>query len=444
MTRHNADWVQRDLEHIWHPASQMKDYQSHPPVQLASASGSYLTLTDGRRLIDATSSWWCKLLGHGHPRLKAALHQQAERFEHVMLANTTHDVIVQLSERLAQLTPTLSKSIYASDGACAVEMAMKMSIHARHIQGETGRTRFMSLSGAYHGETCGALSVSDLGLYQTPYKALLVEQPVITGIPYVSGVEDPLWSDCSAVWPAIEAQLIRYADSLTAIVVEPILQGANGMRLYSADCLKRLAQFAKQHGIHLIADEIMTGLGRTGRYLACEHAGVVPDFLCLGKGLTGGWLPLSVTLTSDAIYDLFYDDYEMGKSFLHSHTYSGNALAAAVALACFDVIEEENLIQRASALSANLHALMSTVAKETGLLRSVRTIGAMVAADLTDDLPHKRAGFAVSKAAVAEGVLLRSLGNTVYWTPPLNVTPAVVDELAAGTQAAIISALQSA
>ncbi len=412
--------IARDLQHIWHPCSQMKDYELFKPLIIKSARGSYIELEDGRHLIDAISSWWCKSLGHGHPRLQKALLKQMERFEHVLLANTTHEVIVELSERLSNLSPRLRRVHYAADGSSAVEIAIKMSLHSRRLQGQPKRREFMSLSHAYHGETCTTLALSDVGIYREPYEALLPKTHFLRGLPYVSGEEDPLWKDCSEYWPTLEAQLNPLANTLSAILVEPIVQGAGGMLIYSPDCLKRLRAWTQAHDIHLIADEIMTGFGRTGLNLACEHAQIEPDFLCLSKGLTSGWLPLSATLTSDAMYALFYDDYERGKSFLHSHTHSGNALAAAVALECLKVIEEENILAEVQNNAPYLRSLMQEVADETKQLKNIRSLGAIVAADLIVDNPKERRGFAVYQKAVALGALLRPLGNTLYWLPPLN------------------------
>ena len=299
---------------------------------MTGAYQSHLHLHDGRKIIDAISSWWCKSLGHQHPRLKRALLAQVEKFEHVILANTTNETIVHLTEKLAQLMPSLNKVMYASDGSCAVEMAMKMSLHARQIEGKHQRKLFIALENGYHGETAGALSVSDLGLYRAPYQDMLFDTKLILSLPYVTGAHDPLWSDCESHWEKIENQLKPFAESATAVILEPIMQGAAGMKIYSQDFLKRLRHWTHEHGIHLIADEIMTGIGRTGKMLACEHANIEPDFICLSKGLTSGWLPLSAMLTRSAIYDLFYDDYASGKSFLHSHTHSGNVLAASVAI----------------------------------------------------------------------------------------------------------------
>lgn len=428
--------IDRDLQHIWHPCSQMKDYETFKPLEIIGAQGAYLHLADGRRVIDAISSWWCKSLGHSHPRLKQALLQQAEKFEHVLLANTTNETIVALSEKLARLTNTLNKVSYASDGSCAVEMALKMSLHARSIQDEHQRTRFVALENAYHGETAGAMSVSDLALYRAPYKKLLFDTMFIHSIPYVSDSADPLWQDCSDHWQRIEAQLLPYCHEITAIIIEPIVQGAGGMKIYSQDFLRRLRQFTKQHGIHLIADEIMTGFGRTGTMLACEHANIEPDFLCLSKGLTAGWLPLSAMLTSTEMYNLFYDDYSLGNSFLHSHTHTGNALAASVALEVLTIVEEECICARANQIGHIMQQNMHEIMSETKKLKNIRSIGAIVAADLICD-DTKRAGYEVYQRAIHQGALLRPLGNTIYWLPPLNSNEDTLTELKNITCAAL-------
>ena len=415
------DLAALDLQHNWHPCMQMKDFEHFKPLVLRKASGSLIELDDGRVLIDGISSWWCKSLGHGHPRLREALTRQMNQFEHVIFDCTTHEVIVELSQRLAQLSPGLTRVSYACDGSSAVEIAIKMSLHARELMNQSKRTQFMALADAYHGETCGALSMTSDPIYRQHYQALLTKTHFLKNIPYVSGESDPLWKDCSEVWPELEAQLNPLAHSLTAIIVEPIVQGAAGMRIYSADFLRRLRAWTKAHGIHLIADEIMTGIGRTGKMLACDHAGIQPDFLCLAKGLTGGFLPLSATLMSDEIYYLFYDDYEKGKSFLHSHTHSGNALACAVALECLKVMDEEKVCERVQSNQAYLRELFQSVADETGELTNIRSIGGIVAGDLKLAYPGQRRGFDFYQEALKQGALLRPIGRCLYWFPPLNV-----------------------
>lgn len=433
------DLLNQDQRYIWHPASQMKDYENFKPLFVKRARGSYLELESGQQVIDAISSWWCKSLGHNHPRLKQALLKQAEQFEHVILANTTNETIVNLSARLAGLTASLNKAFYAGDGSCCIEIALKMSLHSRIIQGQPHKTKLIALTNAYHGETAGALSVSDIGIYKKPYRAMLFDAQFISSIPYVSSIDDPLWSDCSKQWQEIEIQLTPWAESAAAVIVEPIVQGAGGMKIYSQDFLKRLSLWAKKHHVHLIADEIMTGLGRTGKMLACEHAGIEPDFLCLSKGLTSGWLPFSVVLTTDDIYNIFYDDYAAGKAFLHSHTYSGNALGAAIALEVLNIFAEEQLIARTEVLGKLMLNAMREIANDTQKLHNVRGIGAMVAADLICNDPSQRIAFEVCKKATLAGALLRPLGNTLYWLPPLNMDFTVVEQLKNITRDAILA-----
>lgn len=432
----------RETKHIWYPCSQMKDYETFPPMLVKGAKGSYITLANNHKIIDAISSWWCKILGHGHPRLKQALIDQADKFEHVIFANTTNEVILELSERLVQMTQTMGKVFYASEGSSAVEIAIKMSLHARKNTGELKRTQVMNLQNSYHGETGIALAVSDVGLYRKPYEDILPHSITLKHIPYVYSKLDPLWEDCSAIWPSIVSQLEQCASSLSAIIIEPIVQGAGGMLLYSKDFLKRLRSWTSENNVHLIADEIMTGLGRTGLPFAFQHANIEPDFICIAKGLTGGWLPMSAVLTTDTIYNLFYADFSTGKAFLHSHTHSGNVLTAAVALECLKILKEEDIYAQVNIMESYLYTAMQEVASNTRRLTNIRHIGAMVAADLvlTKEQQAQRYGYKVFKKAVELGALLRPLGNTIYWLPPLNTSSQVLRKLTAITIEAIKTA----
>jgi adenosylmethionine-8-amino-7-oxononanoate aminotransferase len=437
-----SDLAARDLRHIWHPCSQMRDYADFPPLEVVGASGSRLHLADGRTLIDAISSWWCKSLGHGHPRLRAALKRQADRFEHVILANTTNEPVVRLSERLASLAPGLGRVFYGGDGSTAVEIAAKLALHARRITG-AGSGRFLALENGYHGETALTLGLGDLGIYREAYSAVLPEVAFLRGIPYVDSDAHPLWNDCSAAWPALERQLEENLAGLCAVVIEPILQGAGGMRFYSADFLRRLRAWTRARGVYLIADEILTGFGRTGRMLACEHAGIVPDLVCLSKGLTAGWMAFSAVLASEEIFGLFYAEYGTGRDFLHSNTYAGNPLAAAVALEALDIYRDEDICGRVRRGQAELRASLDRVAAATGRLENVRCLGAVAAADLKGPGvgPGLRAGYRVYREAVARGALLRSLGDTVYWLLPLNAEEGILPELEGITAGAIRAAL---
>lgn len=424
----SADIQALDLQYNWHPCSQMKDYEQFKPLVIKSADGSYIELDNGHKIIDAISSWWCKSLGHGHFKLKKAMIHQLEKFEHVIFANTTHEVIAQLSQTLCNLMPGLTKVFYAGDGSSAVEIAMKMSLHCRALQGTPQKNKFIALKNGYHGETTGALSVSDLGLYRDPYLAILFE-PILIEPLYVTGMHDHYWHNAQDYWQTIEKNLEAHKHSVTAIIFEPILQAANGMKIYSQDFLAKLSGYAKANDIHLIADEIMTGLGRTGKMLACEHAAITPDFICLSKGLTSGWMPFSAVLTTQAIYQAFYDDYEKGKSFLHSHTYSGNALGACLALATLEIIQDEHLCDKACELQTIMRQHMQAVANATGLLENIRGIGAVVAADLSAHPHIPRLGYALYQEAIKLGALLRPLGNTIYWTPPLNIQEETLEAL---------------
>lgn len=420
--------IQRDLKHIWHPCTQMKDFEQCPPLIIERAKGSYL-FTDRGPIIDGISSWWCKSLGHGHPAVIAAIQEQLSRFEHVIGANTTHPNLVLLGEKLTELTGK-QHTFFASDGSCAVEIAMKLALQAQQLKGNPQRHAFISLEHAYHGETLGTLSVSDLGIYKAPFSAWTKSCHTLRNIPYVNNQTEPLWSNCEAIWPGIVKQLDAWRKTACAIILEPIVQGAGGMRCYSADFLKRLAQYAKDNDIFLIADEIMTGICRTGRWLASQHANIEPDIICLSKGLTSGSLPLSCVLIDHAIYDLFYADFSAGRSFLHSHTYSGNALAASAALATLQTMETEDINQQAQALGHMMHQHFSDIASQSGQLGPIRSFGAIVAADLKPHPTNERVGYALYQEALAQGALLRPIGNTLYWLPPLTTDEQTIGKLA--------------
>ena len=426
-----------DHSSLWHPCMQAKDLDAFPPLEVIHAQGDIFTLKDGRTLVDGIASWWCKSLGHNHPRLKRALQQQSQRFEHVINANTTNHLLRTLGDKLCALAPHYKKVLFASDGSCAVEIAAKLAIHAQKIQGHSEKTQFLSLENSYHGETVFTLSLSDSTLYSAPYKPLLTHVKKIKGIPYVSHKTDPLWHNAEKPWNRIRNQLEKYKHTLCAIVIEPLLQGAGYMQIYSADFLNRLCTWAQSHGIYVIADEILTGFGRTGPPLACEHAAVQPDFTCVAKGLTAGYLPMSAVLTTQFIFDLFYDDYEKGKQFLHSHTHSGNALAAAVALETLTIMEEEQIYENIPSLEKKLQQLFEEVAQTTGQLQNLRGIGAMVAGELKPHPTESRVGYALQQCAIKQGAFIRPLGNTLYWLPPLNISDRSLKQLRDGTIGAI-------
>ena len=434
-----TDLQKLDLHLNWHPCSQMKDYELFKPLVIEKAYDCYFELSDGKKIIDAISSWWCKSLGHQHPQLKNALLKQIEKFEHVIFANTTNETIIQLSKKLTQLSH-LDKVFYVGgDGSSAVETALKMSIHARKILGHKNRNQFIAFKNGYHGETIGALSVSDCGLYRKPYEKLLFD-PIFIEPLYVSGINDKNWNNASDHWNVIEKILTPHQDTATAIIFEPIVQAASGMKIYSQDFLSRICSWARENNIHIIADEIMTGIARCGKMLASEYANIQPDFVCLSKGLASGWVPLSLVLTTDAIYELFYDDYESGKSFLHSHTYSGNAIGAALALETLNIIEKNNYCDRAIELQTIMRMSMHKIAQKTGLIKNIRGIGAIIAADLVVGNSKDRIGFRFYQEAIRLGAFIRPLGNTIYWLPPLTISNEVLESLEEMTIQAILAA----
>lgn len=416
---------------VWHPCTQMYDHQQFHLPRIKCAKGPYLETEEGTQIIDAISSWWCKSLGHNHPRLKKALYRQAELYEHVILPDAEHKTLRELSENLLQPWENLSKVFYASEGSSAVEVALKLSLHSRQISGEMQRTQVMRLENAYHGETLLAMSISDLGQFSQPFHDWLLPMPILQAIPYVNNTTNHVWQNCQEHWTNIESQLNRYRDTLTAIIVEPIVQGAAGMLIYSQDFLRRLRNWTEQHQIHLIADEIMTGMGRTGQMFACQHANIEPDFICLGKALTAGWLPMSAVLIAHKIDALFYADYATGKTFMHSHTFGGNALAAAIALENLQLMQEENICQQVRDNENLLQQLMLEVADATQHLTNIRGIGGIMAADLIlpENPKGQRYGYQVFQQGIKLGAWLRPLGNTIYWLPPLNIDKATLYQL---------------
>ena len=458
----DSDLQARDLAVFWHPCSQMRDYLEFPPLVVTGARGARLRLADGREILDAISSWWCKALGHGHPRLMAALRAQQDAFEHVITANTTNAPLVRLCERLLAAANGLPASAWgaaapvgrrpghfgkvflADNGSTAVEIALKMALQAQAQRGAPERTRFVALENAYHGETAATLSVGDLDLYAAPYRPLCFPVGRLSGLPYRRGTGDPAWLDAGAAWPAIEAALDAQAATLAAIIYEPVLQAAGGMLLFSPDLLRRLRAWAAARGVYLIADEIAAGMGRLGGMLAShlvDGAGRVstaalPDFAVLSKALTAGVLPLSAVLTTDAIYALFDADYGEGRAFLHSNTFTGHALAVAVALAVLDTFAADDVLGRVAALAPRLTMAMHKIAAARPFLRNVRGCGMVAAVDIRDADgrpldPRRRTGWHVYREAVGRGALLRPLGDTMYLLPPLTVTEAEIDEMAA-------------
>ncbi|MEO7775067.1 MAG: adenosylmethionine--8-amino-7-oxononanoate transaminase, partial [Steroidobacteraceae bacterium] len=324
----NETWAKRDLAHIWHPCTQMKDHEEQlPMLPIRRGSGVWLEDYEGKRYLDAISSWWVNLFGHANPCLNAALQEQLGSLEHVIFAGFTHAPAIELAEELVRITPApLTRCFFADNGSAAIEVAVKMSFHYWRNKGLTRKTRFVTLANSYHGETLGALAVGDVALYKETYAPLLMDVITVPSPDCYERENGESWQDYSRRrFALMESALAQHADEIAAVIVEPLVQCAGGMRMYDPVYLKMLREACDRHGVHFIADEIAVGFGRTGTMFACEQAGVAPDLLCLSKGLTGGYLPLSVVMTGEDMYAAFYDEYTKLNAFLHSHSYTGNA-----------------------------------------------------------------------------------------------------------------------
>ena len=438
---HNDLLLNRSRAAVWHPCTQMKQHETLPLIPVASAKGCWLYDFDGRRYLDAIGSWWVNLFGHAHPRINAALIDQLSKLEHVMLAGFTHEPVVELSERLSRLTGgALGHCFYASDGASAVEIALKMSFHFWRNSGRVSKTHFVSLTGGYHGETLGALAVTDVALFKDTYAPLLTAH---------AQAPSPDWRRAGAgetpaqyairCADALDRHLAAHHSTVAALIVEPLVQGASGMGMYDPGYLRRARAICDRYEVHLIADEIMTGCGRTGTFFAHEQAGMTPDFLCLSKGITGGYLPLSVVLTRDSIYTAFYDD-ELTRGFLHSHSYTGNALACRAALATLDIFEADDVIETNRVTAARMNVLAEPLSQHPRV-RNFRNTGMIWAFEL--DTEHHDIAHRVHEEALQRELLLRPIGNTVYFMPPYIISEDELAMLVTRTLESIASATAS-
>ncbi|MDO9056009.1 MAG: adenosylmethionine--8-amino-7-oxononanoate transaminase [Sulfuricurvum sp.] len=428
----NLEISTRDLSVLWHPCTQMKDHETIPLIPIAKGDGVYLEDFEGNRTIDAISSWWVNLFGHCNPYINQKIKEQLDRLEHVILAGFTHEGIVRLSERLVALSPKgLTRCFYADNGSSAIEVALKMSYHSHKNKGEE-RGLFVSLRESYHGETLGALSVGDVALYKETYEPLLIRS-IQTPSPINQSIEAALEAAKS-----FESLLKERGGEIAALIVEPLVQGAGGMKMYHPLFLSEAKQLCERYGLHFIADEILVGFGRTGSMFACEQADITPDFLVLSKGLTGGYLPLSVVLTTEEVYGSFYCDYNPSRSFLHSHSYTGNALACAAANATLDIFESENVIE-------NNRMTIALIGEELkrfeGLARvkEVRQCGMIAAIELEGFDPSERIGLKIHQHCMREGVLIRPLGSVIYVMAPYVITPDELKTVFKAIKEAIIS-----
>lgn len=428
----SAEWVERSRRAVWHPCTQMKAHEALPLVPIARGQGAWLYDFDGRRYLDAVSSWWVNLFGHADPRINGALGDQAAALPHAMLAGFTHRPVVELSERLAALAPPgLGHAFYASDGASAVEIALKMAFHYWRNLGKPDKIGFVSLKGGYHGETLGALSVTDVPLFRDVYSPLLLHGNTVPSPDARGATAGESSSDVAErAARALDAHLEKHHAHTAALVVEPLVQGATGMAMHDAHYLARARELCTRYDVLLIADEIMTGFGRTGTMFAWEQGGAAtPDFLCLSKGITGGYLPLSCVLTTDAIYAAFYDD-AITRAFLHSHSYTGNALACRAALAVLDIFRDDDVIA-ANRQKSRRWAGLARPLQSHPAVRHFRQTGMIIAFDVETARPDF-ARWCTARGFERE-LLLRPIGRTLYFMPPYVVTDDEFAALVAGT-----------
>lgn len=422
------NWAEKDLEYIWHPCSQMKDYEELKPIVIKKGEGVYLYDIEGNKYLDVISSWWCNLLGHCNPTINKAVKEQIDKLEHVIFANFTHTQAIRLCERLAKILPQgLCKFNFTDNGSSAIEAAMKVSFQYHQQTGNPQKTKFMALTDAYHGETIGALSAGDCDLYTKLYKPILmdikkVKAPDCYRCPYGKN-RDNCRCEC---FEYAKKAFEENGEETSAILVEPLLQGSAGMKIYPPLYLKKLRELCDEYNVHLIADEIATGFGRTGKMFAFEHANVSPDIMCLSKGLTGGYMPMALFVTTQKIYDAFYADYNTGKAFMHSHTYSGNPLACSAANAVLDILEDGSVLKTAQQNAKYFNDLIKEKFLNHKNVGEVRHIGLINAIEIVKNKKTKesfdsklRTGYQIYKKALKRGVILRPLGDIIYFNPPL-------------------------
>ncbi len=424
--------VDRDRAVVWHPYTQMK---SRPELlAIARGEGVYLYTEDGRRVLDGISSWWVNIHGHAHPRLNQALADQAERIEHVIFAGATHQPAVDLAERLVgALPPGLTRVFYSDDGSTAVEVAIKLAVQYWRNRGHANRQRIVTMHHAYHGDTAGAMSLSEDSVFTRAFAPLMfpvyrVQPPYCYRCP-LGLRRETCHIDCLS---DLEHTLDDRGHSVAAVLVEPMLQGAGGMIMWPAEFLAGVRRLCDRHGVLLIADEVLTGFGRTGRMFACEHGPVTPDIICLSKALTAGYLPLAVTAVTGDIYDAFLSD-DHSKTFFHGHSFTANPLACAVAVASFDLFKEHDILARIARLEAQLRQRRQSFA-QLPIVGDVRVLGGVGAVELVSDKATKTAGGyldqigrGLSSAFLERGLLLRPLGNVLYFMPPYVITDDEVD-----------------
>lgn len=433
-----SELQKKDLKYIFHPCSQMKDYEELPPMVIKKAKGIYLEDEFGNRYMDCVSSWWVNLFGHCNPRINKVIKDQIDSLEHVLFVNFSHEPAIRLSEELSKVVPKgIEKFLFADNGSSSIEMALKLSFQYQQQKGNVGKTKFISLTNAYHGETVGALGVGDIDIFTKTYRPLIkegmkAEKPECYRCPYGEN-----FNSCDAqCFEKMEELIEKNYQEVSAVIIEPVVQGASGMRIYSPKYIKKLRELTLKYDIHLIADEIAVGFGRTGKMFAMEHSGVSPDIMCMSKGLTAGYYPMAIVGITQEIYDGFYADYLEGKSFLHSHTYSGNPIGCRIALEVLNIFRDKNILEVIERKGRYLRERAESLFKEHKYIGEYRQIGMIGALEFVADKESKelfpsedRVGYEIYKIALKKRALLRPLGNVIYFMPPYIITEEEIDQM---------------
>lgn len=436
---------------LWHPCTQMQDLEQHPPLRIARAEGVYLYDNEGKAYIDAVASWWVNTLGHCHSRIMAAIKAQAENLDQVILANCTHDPAEALVAGLLQVVPSgLAHALFACDGSSAVEMALKLAYGYFAHTGRPERRRFAYVSRGYHGDTAGCMAVCGDPYYAAFYKDLFVPQVELPGPDCLRCPQGKTRESCAAeCFGPVQALLERHGPTLAGVIVEPLVQCAGGFRMHPPAWLAKLAQAAREAGALFILDEIATGFGRTGTMFAAEQAGVSPDLLCIGKGITAGSLPLSATLVTPPVFEAHYGEFASLKAFLHSHSFTGNALACAAGVENLKIFKDEGVVEANRPKAAHLARAVRERFAGHPQVGEVRTTGFITAVELVRDREsleplswQARTGFRVSRAAIARGALLRNLGDVIYFMPPYCITAEQTERLADIAREAVAEVLR--
>lgn len=419
-----AELSAKNKQYVWHPFTQMKDYVAQEPLIIARGEGIRLFDVNGKAYYDGFSSVWLNVHGHNVPELNQAITEQLDQIAHSTLLGMANVPSILLAEKLINLAPKgLSKVFYSDNGATAVEISLKMAFQYWQNRGQTGKHSFITMNNAYHGDTIGATSVGAIPLYHQVYKPLLFSPHVIPyPYPYRQGGEE---AAVQATLSSLESLLKERAHEIAAMIVEPVVQGASGMIIMPDGCLKKITELLRAHDVLLIADEVATGFGRTGKMFACEHDGVLPDIMAVAKGLTGGYLPVAATLVTEQIYDAFFADYEEQKTFFHGHSFTGNPLGCAVALANLRLMEERGVVQQVAQKATDLDQLLRQL-RDLPHVGDIRQKGLMAGIELVRDKETKepyhwneRIGVRVCQVAREKGLLTRPLGNVIVFIPPL-------------------------